>query len=202
MIVYSKVITPPASEPVTVAEAKTHLRVDGSYDDTYIETLIKVARQMCETYACKSFLTQEREIKLDSFPCARQIELPYGPVQSVDDFTYIDSAGDTQVLVLNTDYRVDLHSDIARVEYVSSWPSVSWPTNGLQFNSVTIAYTAGYTNDDHDIFPAVIKQAILMQVASLYENRQDEVIGATANMVNLSSQMMLDTIKAYHNANV
>lgn len=201
MIVNSKVITQPESEPVTLDEAKAHLRVDGSDDDTYITTLIKVARQLCEAYSGLSFLTQSREIKLDRFPCARTIILPHGPVQSVDDFTYLDSNGDSVPLILNTDYRVDLHSDIPRVEYVSSWPLLPWPQTNNQFNSVTIAYTAGYMNDDHDQLPEVIKQAVLMTVATLYENRQDEVIAATGNLINWTSQALLDTVKVYYNAN-
>lgn len=201
MIVNSKVITQPTSEPVTLDEAKTHLRVDGDDEDTYITSLIKVARIMCEAYSGLSFLTQTREIKLDYFPCARSIEIPNGPVQSVDDFVYVDSDGNSVAMVDGTDYRVDLHSDIARVQAVSSWPTNVWPTPGDQFNSVSIAYTAGYTNDDHDPLPEVIKQAILMQVGSLYENRQDEVVGSMGHMINVNSQMLLDTVKVYHNAN-
>lgn len=201
MIVYSKVITQPESEPVTVDEAKTHLRVDGDDEDTYITSLIKVARIMCEAYSGLSFLTQTREIKLDYFPCARNIEIPNGPVQSVDDFVYINSDGDPVEMVEDTDYRVDLHSEIARVQAVSSWPTNVWPTPGDRFNSISIAYTAGYENDDHDPLPEVIKQAVLMQVGSLYENRQDEVVGSAGHMVNVNSQMLLDTVKVYHNAN-
>ena len=48
--------TPPAVEPVTVAEAKAHLRVDISDDDTYIGTLITAAREWCEEYLDRSAL--------------------------------------------------------------------------------------------------------------------------------------------------
>lgn len=201
MIVYSKVITQPTSEPVTLDEAKAHLRVDGSDDDTYITMLIKVARQVCEAYSGRSFITQDREVKLDRFPCGRFISLPYGPIQEVTDFTYIDSNGDVIPMTENTDYRVDLRSGIPRLEYVTSWPNPLWPTGSTEFNSVTIAYTAGYANDDHDPVPEVIKQAMLMTIGSLYENRQDEVVGAAGHLINWTSQALLDTIKVYYNAN-
>lgn len=193
MIIYSRIITPPASEPVTVDEAKAHLRVDGTYDDTYITMLIKVARQLCESYSGLSFITQEREINLDSFPCG-EIQIPNGPVKSVDDFVYINSDGDATDLVIDDDYVIDLKSDIARITKVDSWPSSKTTSN-----AVTISYTAGYANDEHDPVPEVIKQAILLTVGTLYENRQNEVPGSM-NEINWNSRTLLDTVKVYGNA--
>jgi len=196
MIIHSKVITQPESEPVTVAEARQHLRIDGTDEDSYIEILIKVARQLCEQYSGLSFITQSREIKLDRFPCSSIIEIPYGPIQTIDDFTYIDSSGDSQPLTETTDFIVDIHSSPARVQYVNSWPSTL-----NRFSSVTIAYTSGYANDDHDPIPEVIKHAMLLHIGSLYENRQNDVLGTSVNSLNMNSEYLLDTIKVYWNAN-
>ena len=44
------VVTPAASEPITLTEAKNFLRVDGTDDDTLITALISAAREMCESY--------------------------------------------------------------------------------------------------------------------------------------------------------
>jgi len=194
MIVYSKVIVQPEAEPVTVAEAKQHLRVDGSDEDTYIEMLIKVARQMCEVYSGLSFLTQQREIKLDSFPCGN-ISLPYGPVQSIDDFVYFDGDDSSQTMTDGTDYTKDFNYQPARIQRINSWPTVY-----NKMSSVVISYTAGYANDDHDPLPDVIKSAILLQVGTLYENRQNDIVGATVNAVNSNSEFLLDTIKVYYSA--
>ncbi len=194
MIIYSKVITQPESEPVTIAEAKQHLRVDGTDEDTYINMLIKVSRQMCESYSGLSFLTQQREIKLDRFPCGN-IYLPYGPVQSVDDFVYFDGDDVSQVMVVNDNYTLDLSYQPARIQRVESWPTVY-----SKMSSVVISYTAGYANDDHDPLPEVIKSAILLQLGTLYENRQNDIVGATVNAVNSNSEFLLDTIKVYYSA--
>jgi len=196
MIIQSKVITQPQSEPVTVAEARQHLRIDGTDEDTYIDILIKVARQLCEQYSGLSFITQQREIKLDRFPCAKTIEIPYGPVQTIDDFVYIDNNGYSQPLTEDTDFIVDIHSSPARVQYVNSWPSTL-----DRFSSVTIAYTSGYANDDHDPVPEVIKQAMLLQIGSMYENRQNDVLGMGVNSLNMNSEYLLDMVKVYWNAN-
>lgn len=202
MILYSKVSEAPDSEPVTPTEAKAWCKVDGTDEDTLITSLIKVARIMCETYAGLSFITQTREIKLDRFPgyCysprknRSEIIIPYGPVSEEEfSITYLDSNGDEQTLTIEEDFYLDTHSDLARV-----WPVNSWPdTDPEVLNSVTITYTAGSEGA-----PEVAKQAILMTVATLFENRQNEVIGTTAHAIGYSAQMLLDTIKVYWNAEV
>lgn len=194
MILQGKVIVQPASEPVTLDEAKTHLRVTGTDEDAYITSLIKVARRMCEHDANLSFITQERQITLDHFPC-HELHIMNGPVQSME-ITYVDTNGDTQTLTSGTDYTADLVSNPARICPVNSWPCTK-----RQLNAVTISAVCGWTNDDHDLLPDEIKQAILMQVATLFEGRQDEVQSGTA-MVNMNSHFLLDSVRAYGNANV
>lgn len=194
MVVYSRVTAEPDyTEIVSVAEAKTHLRVSGTSDDTYINTLIQVAGKLSESYTGLSFVTQERRIKLDKFPCDDgHIIVPYGPVQTIDTFQYIDSDADTQTLVLNTDFRVDIHSELTRLESIDGWPDTD-----TQFNAVTIEYTAGYNNVGGPALPMTIKQAMLLQIGAMYENRQDEVMGTTPATLTMSSKMLLDTVKVY-----
>lgn len=207
MIKYSKVIYEPQTEPVTTAEAKTHLRVTDSNDDAYIDTLIKVARRMCERYAGVSFITQTRVVKLDHFPACltSEIELPYGPIISMSGtdgatpantlgITYVDEDGDTETLTLNTDFYLDNHSDIPRVKPVDSWPS---DVDDERINSVSITYTAGY--GAAAVVPPEVKQAMLLQIGSMYENRQDESAGSM-EMLHWSSTALLDNIKVYFNA--
>jgi uncharacterized phiE125 gp8 family phage protein len=207
MIKYSKVILEPTSEPVTLSEAKAHLRVTDDNDDAYITALIKVARRMCEGYAGISFITQTRVVKLDYFPVCmpEEIELPFGPIQSISGtdaaaptpnalgIFYTDDAGDTQTLVLNTDFYLDNSSDIPRVAPVDSWPT----DVDDRINAISITYKSGYSSAD-DV-PAEAKQAMLLQIGSLYENRQDEAPGSV-NAMCWSSTALLDNIKVYYNA--
>ena len=185
MILYSRVTDAPAEEPVTNDDAKLHLKVTDSTEDTYILNLIKTATKLCESDSGLSFITQERTVKLDYFPC--EIIIPYGPVVSIDTFTYVDSDGATQNMVENTDYYLDTSSELARIK-----PVDEWPTTKDKLNAVNIVYTAGY-GAAADV-PEVIKQAILMQVASLYENRQDEVNGNMFSL-NWSSRRLLDSVR-------
>ena len=89
MIIYSRT-TAPATFPVTLEDAKIHLKIDGTDEDTYITALIKVATSVCEAYAGLSFISQTRVIKLDAFRC-RDLILPYGPVVSITSVAYVDA---------------------------------------------------------------------------------------------------------------
>ena len=54
------ILTAPTEEPVTLDEAKDQLRIDRDedYDDTYISSLIPVARTRCQNYCNQFFVTQ------------------------------------------------------------------------------------------------------------------------------------------------
>jgi len=209
MITYSKVIELPDSEPVTLEEAKTHLEVQGTSKDDYITALITTARKACETYAGLSFITQKRRVVLDRFPgcgyfsqSAKEIILPYGPVQSIESFTYTTSDKTEQELADGTDYFLDDHSGLARVLPMSDGEIGSWPSTAVKPNAVVIDYICGFDSvSGDDDFPTQARQAILLQVGSMFENRQDEVIGTTVTQLNLNSMALLDSIKVYWNAN-
>src|SRR3974377_2319928 len=63
-------ITPPAVEPVTLAEAKQHARVEYPDDDALITGMIVAARRMAETRLRSALITQTWNLYLDSFPSA------------------------------------------------------------------------------------------------------------------------------------
>ena len=65
-----KLITPPALEPISLQEAKAHLRVDFGDDDDYISALITAARDFAEGFTRRAFLTQSWLLALDHFPGA------------------------------------------------------------------------------------------------------------------------------------
>lgn len=198
MVIYSRVTDYPAGEPVTTAEAKSHLRLDGDQENASITILITAARRLCEGYAGLSFVTQERQIKLDAFPDG-EIIVPYGPVQSIDSVAYIDGDGNPQTLDIDDDYTEDTSGELARISPVDSWPA----TDDV-LGAVTITYTAGYDDASGIPIPGEAKQAILMTLASLYENRQDEIVSnivtATTGL-SWNSKALLDNIKVYWNAN-
>lgn len=159
-----RLVTAPASDPVTLAEAKAQLRVDASDEDALITSLIKAATAYLDGrqgILGRCLMTQTWELTLDAFPADGDIEIPLGPVASVTSVTYVDTAGATQT-VSDVNYYLDNTS-------VSAWviPQATWPTTMDAANAVTVRYVAGAA-----AAPLPIKQAILLLVAHWYENRQ------------------------------
>lgn len=181
------VVTPPASEPVTLAEAKAHLRVDTGDDDALIGGLISAARRWCEDYTGRTFCTTVLDWTLDCFG-GRLLSVPRPPLQSVASITYLDPAGVTQTLA-PTVYRVDAASDIGRIAlgYGQVWP-VTLP----EINAITVRLTAGYVS-----VPEHIKQAALLLVGELYEQRQQSTPGVIAS-VPFGVRELLATEKIWH----
>ena len=161
------VTSEPAAEPVSTSEAKTHLRVSSSGDDTYIDTLVKAARRQVERTTGLSLITQTRALRLDEFPCGDHIELPYGPLQSVSSVAYLDADGASQTWS-SSNYRADIYSYPPRVSLAYG---VSWPTTRGVTHSVTVTYIAGYGTGGSSV-PADIIHAIKLIVGHLYENHE------------------------------
>jgi uncharacterized phiE125 gp8 family phage protein len=162
-----KLYTAPAAEPVTLTEAKAHLRVEHTSDDTLITALIVAARTHAEAFTRRAFVTQTWDYFADAFPeDDGAILLPLPKVQSVSSISYVDDNGTTQVWS-SSNYLVDVESEPARVTPAYD---VSWPTTREQINAVTIRFIAGYGNAA--AVPQAIKQAMLLIIGHLYEHRE------------------------------
>lgn len=169
MVRYS-VTSAPASEPLTAAEAKTHLRVEVSDDDTYISALIIAARKWVEEMGNLCLINQTIAEKFDGFPTnGGYIELSKSPVSSISSISYVDSNGDTQVWDSSL-YQTDLTGKPARVMPI---PYGTYPNYLLQLNSITVTYVAGYGATSASV-PEPIKQAMLLLIADMYENRENK----------------------------
>lgn len=154
------------SEPLTTAEAKSHLRVTTSDEDTLIDTYISAARQWMELYLNRSIPEQTIVCVLDHFPYDGQsIKLPQSPASAITSIQYVDTNGDTQTWG-SSNYTLDSYSEPSRVEAAYN---VSYPSTRPQNNAVTITYTAGYST-----IPADIKHALKMVVGSFYMMRETE----------------------------
>jgi uncharacterized phiE125 gp8 family phage protein len=180
-----KVATPPEVEPVTLAEAKAHLRLDTNTDDTYVSALITAARERVELFLRRALITQTIEYTIDGFP-AGEIDLPRPPLQSIEWIKYIDTAGTLQTLPL-ANYVADVSSnEIARVAL--AWNRF-WPITRCLINAVVIRFVAGYGDSPEDV-PQAIRHGILIEIGNLYENREDVVVGQAINMMPVSERLL------------
>lgn len=163
--------TAPTVEPVTVAEAKNHLRVDTSAEDTLIGRLITAARRTIELWEWRSHITQTWKAEADDFGAiidgCNEIRLPRPRLQSVTSIKYIDTNGVEQTLVKNTDYEVDAASEPGRISLVDG---ESWPVVDKTQHAVEFLYKAGYGDNGSDV-PELTRSAILLFVEHLYTHR-------------------------------
>lgn len=165
-----KLITAPATEPLTLAEAKLHLRVDASDEDSYITALIQAAREFAEHITERAFVTQTWELALDAFPAA-ELKLPKPPLASIVSIKYDDTAG-TEQTIGSSFYVADLYSTPG---WVLPAYATSWPATRDQANAVRVRYSCGY--GAAAAVPQGIKNWILLRVGSLYAIREEMVPG-------------------------
>lgn len=159
------VVTPATTEPVTLVEAKAHLRVRHSEEDTYITSLIKAATRHIEKVLDIALITQTFRYTLDAFE--DEIELPRGPVASITSVKYLDVDGVEQT-VLASEYVTDLTGQRARVMI---GPTYEWPDTLEGLGVVRIQYVAGSATLP-DAYQD-LKWSILLIIAHFYFNRGD-----------------------------
>jgi uncharacterized phiE125 gp8 family phage protein len=156
------VTTPPSTEPVSLADAKVHLRTvtgDTSEDSAVISPLITAAREYCENFTRLSFAAQTVKAYPDGWE--DNIRLPRPPIVSVTSIKYYDE-DDIEYTLSTDDYQVDTIGGTIQI--------LEEPTTTLRLlNPIVIEYSAGYTT-----LPKTLRQAMLLFIADKYQNRGDE----------------------------
>jgi uncharacterized phiE125 gp8 family phage protein len=165
--------TPPAVEPVTLSEAKAHLRVDTTTDDTYIGSLVSAAREWCEQYLDRTLVHTQWVMRFDRFPPdgTHDIELPRPPMASAGTVTAVALTftlenGSTSAYSAAS-YRVDRDSTPGAVKALYGQ---TWPPHLQDDNAISVTWWAGYGSSGTSV-PAAIRHAMLMLVGMWYERR-------------------------------
>lgn len=176
----------PGSEPVTLTEAKSHLRVTDSNEDTLINSLISAARNLTESFTNRALITQTWDLKLQSF--GQEISIPNPPLVSVTSIQYVDIDEATQTLA-TTEYAVlnaGAHIKPGRIvpAYNKSWPSV----RGMP-NDITIRFVAGYGAASS--VPPQLRWAVLLILSELYARRESAIVGSTIMEVPYSASALM-----------
>lgn len=189
-------VTQPAKEPVTIEEAKRHLRIDTTDSDEEIKALITTARRYVERDTRRSLITQTWRSEYWNFPRRGRayVQLAHGPISAITGVTYIDTASVVQTLDPSL-YVADLAREIPRVY---SAPHACWPCCLDQPGSVKVTYTTGYGPAADDV-PRELRYAILFLMAHWFANREAVVIeNVTPAEVPMAAQAILDIYRIPH----
>ncbi len=176
-----KLQTGPATEPVTITEAKDHLRVTVSDSDTLITALIVAARRICEEWTHRAFIEQTWDLGLDltnrgPFTSPWEwsqfdtlIKIPRPPLISVTHIKTFDEEN-VEAIFDAAGYFVDVQSEPGRIALNDGY---SWPTDVRAINAMSIRFKGGYGTAASSV-PQDIRTAILLAIAHLFEHRGDD----------------------------
>jgi len=184
------VTTPPAAEPVSLAEAKQHCRIDSSDDDRLLAGYLTAARIKAEGYQSRALLTQKllwtvrptEQLHPERSRMPRALYLPRAPIQSIESVVVTDVLGNATTILPATlpvppntpifGYIADLALTPARLVFGRDTPLVDGTLlHWARLGDIQIAFTAGY--GAAEAVPRSTVQAILMMTAFLYEHRGD-----------------------------
>lgn len=182
----------PAVEPLSLAEAKQHLRVVASDDDSYVTALITAARLQAEQLTGRQLINATWDLYLDEFPygCDAVILLPKSPLVSVTSIVYTATDG-TSTTITASDYIVSTSREPGQVSLAYG---AAWPVARDVADAVRVRYVAGYGAAGSSV-PEPIRQAMKLMIGHWWENREDVVIGTISSEVPNASKWLLEPYK-------
>ncbi len=195
-----KLITPPTSLPLTDEELRNAIRYDGTDHDEQLAGLCAAAAEFVQRETGLQLMPATWRVTLPWFPGqpppqtvgsimhspswsgvgwnSGPIVLPVGPLISLESLTYIDSAGDTQEIDVDT-LRIDDTPDHARI---SPAFGQSWPTTGADEAAVTLEFIAGHEEYEEDAtYPQALKVVLRGLVAWWFEQPTPAIVGTISS---------------------
>lgn len=183
----------PTLHLVELDDIKNHLRVDANDDDTLITALRDVVTAHLDGWTGvlgRALLTQTWRQDFGVFPSDYRIRLPLSPITSITGITYYDLANAQQTLA--TSVYTGPFTDGLGPYVALTWGQV-WPTTYLREDAVSITFATGYTSA---LLPTPIRQAALLMIGELYENREGVMTDLRAASVKIEMSATVDALLA------
>lgn len=180
------VIDGPAEEPVSLALAKTHLRIDHPDEDDLIRAWVRAARRYAEEYCGVRFVTQTLRVTFSAWPSAGAFALPVEPVESVESVEYL--TGGVWTEIDPADYVTGLAYSPPVIAPVTAWPD----PDADVLEAIRITVVAGAPGES---VPDTLAGAVLLTVGYWDENR-----GTAADEMGLppGAKRLLDVMSVGH----
>ena len=179
--------TVPSVEPLSTADAKTHLRVGASDRDAYVDDLVASARQLFEDLSGRALITQTWDLWLDAWPVEEVIELPRPPLQSITSIDYYD-VDDVSATLASSKYLVDTDSFPGRAILNDGQ---DWPTTTLRpKKNVRLRFVAGQGNAASDV-DAIDVHAIRSLVSHFWENPEPYITGTIVSTLPMHIRSLI-----------
>lgn len=177
-----RLVTEIEAEPLTLADAKQVLNVDENCTefDELLQGYITAARQYVESKTNYKLGVAVIDCIFNKFESEMWLEL--APIDEIDYIKYYDSANELKTLAVNT-YESSLIEFPGRVKSVYG---TSFPVSYIRYDAVTIRITTS------DCYPKPLLTAMKMILGHWFENRQDVVVGHSANEIPLTSQHLCE----------
>ena len=173
-------------------EAKTHLRVDFTDDDTYITSLCLAAKQTIENYCNLMLLETTIILYCDSWADSKEVyfspSLNTGDA-SVTSITYYDS-DNTQQTWATSNYR---YNEFSSPMGISLKVGKAYPTLADRKNAIEVTYKVG-SSSASDISEQ-LKQAGLILIGNMYENRQEIIVGSSVGSIPMTARYLMNPYK-------
>jgi len=167
---------------LTLDQISQHLRIYDEYDEQYLFQLHDAAVDAAESYMNRVILQSKVIIETNNLLA----KLPQGVASDVDSITYVN---DSEQRVSLTDYTFNTITN--RVEINKA---TALTLNSAKASKYQITFNTGWYLDE---IPSVITQAVLILIGSLYEMREDAVVGqgVTVNKIPNTHKQLLSKYK-------
>ena len=164
---FKKIISQvPTTGLITLDEVKSHCRVFNDFENSYLQSLIPVCLDLCQSYTGRMLTTGSAVVVVHSWQS--QVLLPFGEVTEV-----------TKLVLDGTESTAFTFDDVSQIISINA----PYATARIEFN-------AGY-----ETLPVVVKQAVLVMINTQFNNRDDVVVGQTVNEMPRTSRDLLDRVR-------